>query len=98
LPLPRRHRRGFRGWPHLLDQHGIPNLDDGSIERANLDGKNRKVIIPKGVTYTPKQLHLDKDGCKLYWRDRERDELLIGLLQLRTKRPETSALREVAAE
>jgi hypothetical protein len=22
---------------------GIPNLDDGSIERADLDGKNRKV-------------------------------------------------------
>src|SRR6516165_6917893 len=29
---------------------------------------------------------------------RERDELLIGLVQLRTKRPETSAPREVAAE
>src|SRR5215472_4073099 len=50
---------------------GIPNLDDGSIERADLDGKNRKVIIPQGVTYTPKQLHLDKDGGKLYWCDRE---------------------------
>jgi hypothetical protein len=50
---------------------GIPNLDDGSIERADLDGKNRKVIIPQGVTHTPKQLHLDKDGRKLYWCDRE---------------------------
>jgi hypothetical protein len=29
---------------------------------------------------------------------RERDELLIGLVQLRTKRPDTSAPREVAAE
>jgi hypothetical protein len=28
----------------------------------------------------------------------ERDKLLIGLLQLRSKRPETSAPREVAAE
>jgi DNA-binding beta-propeller fold protein YncE len=50
---------------------GIPSLDDGSIERADLDGKNRKVIVPKGVTHTPKQIHLDKDGGKLYWSDRE---------------------------
>ena len=27
---------------------GIPNLDDGSIERADLDGKNRKTIVPAG--------------------------------------------------
>jgi len=50
---------------------GIPNLDDGSIERADLDGGNRGVIVPKGVTHTPKQIHLDKDGGKLYWCDRE---------------------------
>ena len=50
---------------------GIPNLDDGSIERADLDGKNRRVIVPQGVTHTPKQIHLDKDGGKLYWSDRE---------------------------
>ena len=35
---------------------GIPNLDDGSIERADIDGKNRKVIVPVGNTHTPKQL------------------------------------------
>jgi hypothetical protein len=28
---------------------GVPNLDDGSIERADLDGGNRRVIIPQGV-------------------------------------------------
>jgi hypothetical protein len=50
---------------------GIPNLDDGSIERANVDGKNRRVIVPQGVTHTPKQLHLDKENGKLYWSDRE---------------------------
>src|SRR5229473_3974650 len=50
---------------------GIPNLDDGSIERADLDGKNRRVIVTQGVTHTPKQIHLDKDGGKLYWCDRE---------------------------
>jgi DNA-binding beta-propeller fold protein YncE len=45
--------------------------DDGSIERADLDGKNRVVIVPQGVTHTPKQIHLDKAGGKLYWCDRE---------------------------
>lgn len=50
---------------------GVPNLDDGSIERANLDGSNRKVIVPRGVTFTPKQLHLEKRSGKLYWCDRE---------------------------
>jgi sugar lactone lactonase YvrE len=50
---------------------GVPNLDDGSIERADLDGGNRRVIVPQGVTHTPKQIHLDKDGGKLYWCDRE---------------------------
>jgi len=50
---------------------GVPNLNDGSIERADLDGKNRKVIVPQGATHTPKQIHLDKDGGKLYWCDRE---------------------------
>jgi DNA-binding beta-propeller fold protein YncE len=50
---------------------GNPALNDGSIERANLDGSNRKVIVPPGGTYTPKQLHLDKDSGKLYWCDRE---------------------------
>jgi hypothetical protein len=50
---------------------GVPNLNDGSIERADLDGKNRKVIVPIGETHTPKQIILDKGGCKLYWCDRE---------------------------
>ena len=50
---------------------GIPVLNDGSIERAGLDGMNRKVIVPKGATHTPKQIHLDKENGKLYWCDRE---------------------------
>jgi len=50
---------------------GVPNLNDGSIERADLDGGNRKVIVPQGVTFTPKQLHLEKRSGKLYWCDRE---------------------------
>jgi hypothetical protein len=45
--------------------------NDGSIERADLDGKNRKVIVPEGVTFTPKQIQLDKKNGRLYWCDRE---------------------------
>jgi sugar lactone lactonase YvrE len=50
---------------------GVPNLDDGTIERADIDGGKRRVIVPQGVTHTPKQLHLDKENGKLYWCDRE---------------------------
>jgi hypothetical protein len=50
---------------------GVPNLNDGSIERADLDGGNRRVILPQGATFTPKQIHLEKDEGKLYWCDRE---------------------------
>jgi hypothetical protein len=50
---------------------GVPNLNDGSIERVDLDGGNRTTIVPEGGTHTPKQLHLDKRNGKLYWSDRE---------------------------
>jgi Domain of unknown function (DUF5050) len=50
---------------------GVPSLDDGSIERADIDGKNRTTIVAKGQTHTPKQITLDKRGGKLYWCDRE---------------------------
>src|SRR5262249_49857089 len=39
---------------------GVPNLNDGSIERSDIDGKNRRVIVAPGGTFTPKQLHLEK--------------------------------------
>jgi len=50
---------------------GVPNLDDGSIERADIDGGNRRIVVPQGVTFTPKQIHLEKAEGKLYWCDRE---------------------------
>src|SRR6202789_3891660 len=50
---------------------GIPTLNDGSIECADLDGLNRKVVVPLGGTFTPKQLYLDNKNGKLYWSDRE---------------------------
>jgi len=47
------------------------NQNDGSIERVDLDGGNRRVIVPEGGTFTPKQLQLDIPNRKLYWCDRE---------------------------
>jgi sugar lactone lactonase YvrE len=48
-----------------------PSANDGSIERADIDGKNRRVIVPLGSTFTPKQIQLDDENGKLYWCDRE---------------------------
>jgi len=48
-----------------------PGVNDGSIERADLDGGHRQLIVPPGGTFTPKQIHLDKKNGKLYWCDRE---------------------------
>ena len=50
---------------------GNPSANDGSIERADLDGRNITNIIPPGGTHTPKQLQLDRASGKLYWSDRE---------------------------
>lgn len=50
---------------------GLPPENDGSIERVDLDGGNRTTVVPRGVTHTPKQLHLEAAGRKLYWGDRE---------------------------
>jgi hypothetical protein len=50
---------------------GNPSSNDGSIERADLDGKNLTNIVGEGGTFTPKQLQLDKKNGKLYWSDRE---------------------------
>jgi hypothetical protein len=58
-------------WHIYWTNMGVPNRNDGSIERADLDGRNRKTIIPQGGTFTPKQLQLDKRDGKLYWCDRE---------------------------
>jgi hypothetical protein len=50
---------------------GNPPVNDGSIERADLDGGNRTTIVPRGGTHTPKQLKLERASRKLYWCDRE---------------------------
>ena len=58
---------GYIYWTNM----GVPHRNDGSIERADLDGGNRRFIVPEGGTFTPKQLHLEKQSGKLYWSDRE---------------------------
>src|SRR6267142_2250409 len=58
---------GYIYWTNM----GVPHRNDGSIERADLDGGNRRFIIPEGGTFTPKQLHLEKKSGKHYWSDRE---------------------------
>jgi hypothetical protein len=63
LDLP----KGHLYWTDM----GVPSRNDGKIERADLDGGNRRTIIPEGATYTPKQIHLDAKNRKLYWSDRE---------------------------
>jgi len=50
---------------------GNPKANDGTIDRADLDGKNVTNIVPPGATFTPKQLQLDAKNRKLYWSDRE---------------------------
>jgi DNA-binding beta-propeller fold protein YncE len=50
---------------------GNPKANDGSVERADLDGRNRTAIVPQGGTFTPKQIQLEAKSRKLYWCDRE---------------------------
>jgi hypothetical protein len=50
---------------------GVPDANDGSVERADLDGRNRQTIVAPGGTFTPKQIQLEKKSRKLYWCDRE---------------------------
>jgi hypothetical protein len=59
------------GHIYWTNMGSTPALNDGVIERADLDGGNRTVIVPPGVTYTPKQIQVDKANGKLYWCDRE---------------------------
>ena len=50
---------------------GKVSVDDGSIERSDLDGGRLTTIVPVGGTFTPKQLKIDPRNRKLYWSDRE---------------------------
>lgn len=52
---------------------GWKPFNDGFISRVDMDGQNDTMIIPPGITWTPKQLALDLTVApqKLYWCDRE---------------------------
>jgi DNA-binding beta-propeller fold protein YncE len=50
---------------------GNPKVNDGTLFRSDLDGRNLRTIIAPGITFTPKQLQVDKPNGKLYWSDRE---------------------------
>ena len=60
-------KAGHLYWTNM----GNPTSNDGSIERADLDGSNTSHIVSNGGTFTPKQLQLDRKNRKLYWSDRE---------------------------
>ncbi len=59
--------RGHIYWTNM----GNFKANDGSIERCDLDGKNRRFAVPPGGTHTPKQLQIEEETQKLYWCDRE---------------------------
>jgi DNA-binding beta-propeller fold protein YncE len=50
---------------------GKAKLNDGSVQRLDIDGSNLTTIVPEGGTFTAKQLKLDRKHSKLYWSDRE---------------------------
>jgi hypothetical protein len=59
---------------HLIDgdpASGALPPNDGTIERANLDGSAHEVLVASGLAGTPKELVLDKESGHLYWCDRE---------------------------
>jgi Low-density lipoprotein receptor repeat class B len=59
------------GHIYWTNMGSTPSVNDGSIERADLDGSNRRTIVAEGDIHTPKQIILDKKAGKLYWCDRE---------------------------
>ena len=61
------HAGGHVYWSNM----GGAKADDGSIMRADLDGRNLTTIVQRGGTFTAKQLTLDAKNRKLYWSDRE---------------------------
>lgn len=52
---------------------GWASLNNGFISRVDMDGQNNTIVIPQGITWTPKQLALDLTVIpqKLYWSDRD---------------------------
>ena len=49
----------------------VPSTNTGFISRVDTTGDNLVTIIPPGITWTPKQMTLERSTKKLYWSDRE---------------------------
>lgn len=62
------HLNGHIYWTNMGEDW---SRDDGFIERVDFDGSNRTVVVPKGATFTPKQIQVDAEAGLLYWCDRE---------------------------
>ncbi|KZP07862.1 hypothetical protein FIBSPDRAFT_875052, partial [Athelia psychrophila] len=45
--------------------------NDGHLMRAAGDGTDPEVIVPNGVTWTPRQLVIGTTSERLYWGNRE---------------------------
>lgn len=65
--------KGHIYWTNMGEYHEKERFprNDGSIERINFDGSGHTTIIPKGHTFTPKQMQLDMVNGFIYWSDRE---------------------------
>lgn len=50
---------------------GKASDDDGSIERADTEGRGHTTVVPRGGMHTAKQMKLDRTHRKMYWSDRE---------------------------
>jgi hypothetical protein len=59
------------GHIYWTNMGSFPAIGNGSIQCCNLDGSDVTTIVPRGATYAPKQLKLEKASGKLYWCDRE---------------------------
>jgi hypothetical protein len=78
------HQRGHIYWTNMgradkaTDSNGRKQFfaRNGSVERADLDGRNRRIIVPCGAFTTGKQLTADFSEGKLYWADREGMQVL----------------------
>jgi len=82
---------GYIYWTNM----GVPHRNDGSIERADLDGGNRRFIIPEGGTFTPKQLHLEKKSGKALTDD---ELLAVVGREVKTRRESVEAFRKGGRE
>ena len=77
------HRNGHIYWTNMGKYDSGPFTGEptfftrnGSIERVDLDGGNRRTVVPRGTFTTGKQLTADFAEKKLYWCDREGMQVL----------------------